>query len=83
MLQYTYSISISDEIYLMKSTTQNSSVLKSIFIGAIGGVILATAFVSGFYTRGFFPATPQVVAVPIDEQGYPLLDEVQSLIDRI
>lgn len=67
----------------MKSTTQNSGVLRSIFIGAIAGVILAISFVSGFYTRGLFPSQPEVSSIPIESQGYPLLDEVQNLIDQI
>lgn len=67
----------------MKSTIQNSGVLRSILIGSLAGIILAIAFISGFYVRGTLPTQPQIVSVPIDEQGYPLLDEVQSLIDQI
>lgn len=67
----------------MKFTKQNSGVLRSIFTGALAGIILAVSFVGGFYTRGFFPSKPQISSIPTDSQGYPLLDEVQSLIDQI
>lgn len=67
----------------MKLTKQNSGVLRSIFTGALAGIILAVSFVGGFYVRGFFPPKPQVSSMPTDAQGYPLLDEVQSLIDQI
>lgn len=67
----------------MKFTTQKSGVLRSILMGSLAGIILAISFIGGFYVRGFFPSKPQVSSIPTDSEGYPLLDEVQSLIDQI
>jgi len=67
----------------MKLTKQDSGVLHSIFTGVLAGIVLAVSFVGGFYVRGFFPSKPQISSIPTDSQGYPLLDEVQSLIDQI
>lgn len=67
----------------MKITTQYSGVLRSILTGAVAGIILAISFMGGFYARGLFPSQPQVSSIPVESAGYPLLDEVQSLIDQI
>ncbi len=67
----------------MKITTQYSGVLRSILTGAVAGIILAISFMGGFYARGLVPSQPQVSSIPVESAGYPLLDEVQSLIDQI
>jgi len=67
----------------MKTTTTKSSVLRPIITGTIAGIILALVFAAGFYVRGLLPDPTTVSSVPVDEAGYPLLDEVQGLIDRI
>ncbi|MEO1289088.1 MAG: S41 family peptidase [Chloroflexota bacterium] len=67
----------------MKSTKQSTGVIRPILTGATLGVLLAGVFVLGFYVRGLFPDPVQIQTVPIEEAGYPLIDEVQGLIDQI
>ncbi len=67
----------------MKTTKLNQGVLRPILTGALAGIILSTSFVAGFYVRGFFPQPVQVNTVSAGESGYPLVDEVQGLLDRI
>ncbi len=67
----------------MKSLKQNASIVRPIFIGSLVGAILAGTFVLGFYVRGLFPQVIQPPAAPLDQIGYPLVDEVQNLVDQI
>lgn len=67
----------------MKMTSLSSGVLRPILTGALAGIILAASFMAGFYMRGFFPQPVQVQSIPVDREGYPLVDEVQSLLDRV
>ncbi|MEM9953608.1 MAG: S41 family peptidase [Chloroflexota bacterium] len=67
----------------MKSTKQSTGVIRPILTGATLGVLLAGVFVLGFYVRGLFPDPVHIQTVPIEEAGYPLIDEVQGLIDQI
>lgn len=67
----------------MKTTKLNSGILRPVLTGAFAGIILASSFVAGFYVRGLFPQSLQAQVVPIENEGYPLIDEVQGLLDRI
>ncbi|MEO1165171.1 MAG: S41 family peptidase, partial [Chloroflexota bacterium] len=51
--------------------------------GAFFGLLIAIAFVCGFYVRDLFPAQVYVPSVPPDDAGFPLVDEVQTLLDQI
>lgn len=62
---------------------RNIGILRPIITGAIVGAVLAGTFVLGFYTRTLFPQVVQSPSIPVDEAGYPLVDEVQNLVDQI
>jgi carboxyl-terminal processing protease len=64
---------------LMKRLLSNTETARSIMTGAIAGIALALAFIAGFYARGAVLAPS---SVPADAAGYPLVDEVQGLLDR-
>ncbi|MDQ7034231.1 MAG: hypothetical protein Q9P01_05175 [Anaerolineae bacterium] len=67
------------------SLTNKNAYLRSILSGILIGAVLAITFVAGFYFRDLLnlPTRVTVSAGEPDEEGYPLLDEVQSLLDRI
>jgi len=67
----------------MKILKQNSGVIRPILTGTLGGIVLASTFIMGFVVRGYFPEPVQGVTVALDESGYPLVDEVQGILDRI
>jgi carboxyl-terminal processing protease len=64
---------------LMKRWLSNAETIRSILTGAFAGMALAVAFIAGFYVRG---TTVGTSSVPADSAGYPLVDEVQALLDR-
>lgn len=68
----------------MKIINSSSSYFRPILTGALAGMALAMAFISGFYFRGLI-AKPNdfVKTVPAEQAGYPLLDEVQALLDQV
>jgi carboxyl-terminal processing protease len=53
---------------------------RSILIGAALGIGLALVFAGGFFFRGFVELP--TAAAASTSSGYPLLDEVQTLLDR-
>jgi carboxyl-terminal processing protease len=55
--------------------------VRSILIGAVLGIGLALVFAAGFFFRGFIEL-PTAAASSTATGGYPLLDEVQALLDR-
>lgn len=57
--------------------------LRSILSGVLIGAILATTFVAGFYFRDLLNLPTPVTVSAGAPEGYPLLDEVQSLVNRI
>jgi carboxyl-terminal processing protease len=63
----------------MKRLQINAETLRSLMTGALAGMALAIAFIAGFYLRGTLIAAS---SVPPDAAGYPLLDEVQVLLDH-
>lgn len=67
----------------MKTTKSSISLLRPIITGALAGLIFALIFAAGFYTRGLFPQYPITTSAPVDQEGFPLVDEVQSLLDQI
>lgn len=58
---------------------------RSIVIGAVAGLILSIAFAMGFFMRDFLDIGPVRAygTYDVEEPGYPLLDEVQNLLDQI
>ncbi len=69
---------------MQKTTSSSRHYLRSILYGALAGVGLALVFAAGFFIRDFFtlplPVQSQIAA--INKEGYPLLDEVQSLLNN-
>lgn len=63
----------------MRRLKISAETLRSIITGALAGMALATAFIAGFYLRGSLITAS---SVPPDAAGYPLVDEVQVLLDR-
>jgi carboxyl-terminal processing protease len=62
---------------------RNMAVGRSILYGALAGIGLALVFCAGFFVRDMMDM-PSVFAASTsssDEAGYPLLDEVQDLLD--
>lgn len=70
---------------MQKSITNYSSHIRAVLTGILAGVLLATAFVGGFYANDVLASDPLPLAstIPPDEAGFPLVDEVQSLLDRV
>lgn len=70
----------------MRNASENAKELRrSIVMGILLGVTLAAAFLAGFLVRDYVQAElPTVFAaqVPADSEGYPLVDEVQALLDN-
>ncbi|MEO0595956.1 MAG: S41 family peptidase [Chloroflexota bacterium] len=67
----------------MKQTEAKVRILRPALTGAFFGLLIAIAFVCGFYVRDLFPAQVYVPSVPPDDAGFPLVDEVQTLLDQI
>ena len=63
-------------------STNKGSYLRSVVTGVLVGAVLAITFVSGFYFRELLdlPAPIAVSAGAPDADGYPLVDEVQTLL---
>lgn len=70
---------------MQRSNNDFSLHLRAILTGVIAGVSLAIAFVGGFYVNDVLAtdSPPSVSTIPPEDAGYPLVDEVQSLIDRV
>lgn len=69
---------------MKKSSRENiAEYRRSILVGAAAGLLLALAFAVGFLVRDllFFNTVGRVQAS--ETAGYPLLDEVQALLDRV
>ncbi|MEL6527796.1 MAG: S41 family peptidase, partial [Chloroflexota bacterium] len=67
----------------MKQTEAKVRILRPALTGAFFGLLIAIAFVCGFYVRDLFPAQVYVPSVPPENAGFPLVDEVQTLLDQI
>lgn len=67
----------------MKQMDTKTGFWRPVATGAFFGLLIAIAFACGFVVRDFFPPAVRVPSVPIDEAGYPLVDEVQGLLDQI
>jgi len=59
-----------------------SDYIRSILIGMLVGVVLGATFVAGFFFHATFAPTVATNRFP-DQPGYPLLDEVQGLLDHV
>ncbi len=56
---------------------------RAILIGVFLGVVMAVVFSLGFFVRDFVDVPPVfAVSNAADDEGYLLLDEVQTLLDR-
>ncbi len=53
---------------------------KSLLLGVSTGVLLALVFAAGFFARDIIPIPMPLLSA--SSSGYPLLDEVQGLVDR-
>jgi carboxyl-terminal processing protease len=86
MLQYTHSIArvVTKSMKEFKNTELQpvNEYRRSILIGAAAGLLLALAFTAGFLLRDI-ARIPTVSASNPDEVGYPLVDEVQNLLDAV
>lgn len=67
----------------MKQTGVTSAVIRPALTGAFFGLLIAIAFACGFYIRDLFPEQTSMPSVSADEAGYPLVNEVQALLDQI
>lgn len=54
---------------------------RSIMLGALAGVTLAVIFAAGFFLRDLMDIRP-VLGMGYDDQSYPLLDEVDRLLEH-
>jgi carboxyl-terminal processing protease len=61
-------------------SSRTGTVVRSLLVGGLIGLILAVTFLAGFFGRDAFELTGRVSAQE-NTGGYALLDEVQSLID--
>lgn len=70
---------------MQNASEKRKELRQSILVGVGLGIALACAFIAGFLLRDFTTVElPTVFAaqVSLDEAGYPLLDEVQRLLDQ-
>jgi carboxyl-terminal processing protease len=68
----------------MKRPNPRSDYFRPILTGALAGMALAVAFIAGFYFRGMITKPGEFVnTVPPEAVGYPLVDEVQMLLDQV
>lgn len=60
------------------------SYIRPVLLGALAGIGLAIVFCAGFIVRDIIdmPSVFATTSTDPSEEGYPLLDEVQSLIDQ-
>jgi carboxyl-terminal processing protease len=65
------------------ASTPHREYLRSILLGAIAGLALALAFATGFFLRDLARVPPVAAGGDVTDEGYPLLDEVQNILDRI
>jgi len=63
---------------------KTATIGRSILYGALAGIGLAIVFSAGFFVRDLMDMPSVFAASPsrVDEPGYPLLDEVQDLLDQ-
>lgn len=69
----------------MKSNEKQNqpSPLRHLLTGVFAGAILAVVFIAGFLTHAFFgDRLPAVVVASSSNSDYPLLHEVQNLLDQ-
>lgn len=68
----------------MKKQFSAKNYFRSLIMGGLIGVGLAMVFVAGFIMRDIFdtPSVFSATQIQLPEDSYPLLDEVQNLIDQ-
>lgn len=55
---------------------------RSLVVGALTGLMLGAAFAAGFFARDVLGSPGVAIAAAASGESYPLLDEVQVLLDR-
>lgn len=68
------------------NTTRNRSIGRSILFGVVIGLSLAVSFLAGFFVRELFDLRTDKILTTFHNQSetrYPLLDEVQILLDQV
>jgi carboxyl-terminal processing protease len=55
---------------------------RSLLFGALTGISMVVMFTAGFFFRGVLDFPAVVVSASSDSTGYPLLNEVQNLLDQ-
>lgn len=73
---------------MRKVASPSKAYLQSVLVGALIGIGIALVFAAGFFFRDLV-GSPTALAFPgyasdrtLSTDGYPLLDEVQTLLDR-
>ena len=67
----------------MRNLSGNSKeIRRSILLGLACGMGIAIVFAAGFFFRELVGLPSRAVALASDDESYPLLDEVQALLDR-
>ncbi|MBC7870065.1 MAG: S41 family peptidase [Chitinophagaceae bacterium] len=69
---------------MLNASEKQKEYTRSILLGAVLGIVLALVFFAGFLLRDYVDVRmSSVFAAPLsDEESYPLLDEVQHLLDQ-
>jgi carboxyl-terminal processing protease len=68
------------------SQPNQTTYIRSIITGAIAGIALASMFMLGIFAREIFGIPPPLALAtddPTESAGYPLIDEVQDLLDQV
>jgi carboxyl-terminal processing protease len=61
---------------------RSKEIRRSILLGLACGIGIAIIFAAGFFFRELVGLPSRAVALASDDESYPLLDEVQALLDR-
>jgi carboxyl-terminal processing protease len=68
----------------MNVTQSETKYKRAVGIGLLAGLLLSVAFLGGFVLRDLLPAaSAPLIAADSNRDGYPLVDEVQTLLNDI
>src|SRR5690606_34760697 len=65
-----------------KHSIKSNDIKRSILLGLLLGMGIALVFTAGFFFREIVGLPSRVSAAASDDESYPLLDEVQALLNR-